>query len=115
MEKSAPPPDQVRPTQVGGGEIPVLITMKTSEQSPIKGIKNTETNASLTKRKDGSTVLVYSTKTDIEYNTFQEREWMTPIPTDFDMFAVVNRSSYARSVTVTISRGNYNIEELHGW
>ena len=26
--------------------------------------------------------------------------------------AVVNRSSYARSVTVTISRGNYNIEEL---
>ena len=26
--------------------------------------------------------------------------------------AVVDRSSYARSVTVTISRGNYNIEEL---
>ena len=88
MEKPAPPPDQVRPTQVGGGAIPVLITMKTSEQSPIKGMKNTETNASLTKRKDGSTVLVYSTKTDIEYNTFQERQWMTPVPTDFDMFGL---------------------------
>ena len=89
MEHPAPVPDHVRPTQVGGGEIPVLITMKTSEQSPIKGMKNTDTNdASLTKRKDRSTVLVYSTKTDIEYNTFQEREWMTPIPTDFDMFGL---------------------------
>ena len=42
MDSPAPPPGQVRPTQVGGGEIPVLTTMKTSEQSPIKGMKNTE-------------------------------------------------------------------------
>ena len=54
MDSPAPPSDQVRHTQVGGGEIPVLITMKTSEQSPIKGMKNTEKPASLTKRKGGS-------------------------------------------------------------
>ena len=85
MDSPAPPPDQVRPTQVGGGEIPVLTTMKTSEQSPIKGMKNTEKPASLTKRKDGSIHLIYSTKTDIQYRTHEERQWMTPVPTDFDM------------------------------
>ena len=37
MEPPAPPPGQVRTTQVGGGEIPVKITLKTSEQSPITG------------------------------------------------------------------------------
>ena len=88
MDSPAPPSDQVRPTQVGGGEIPVLTTMKTSEQSPIKGMKNTEKSASLTKRKDGSLRLIYSTKTDIKYRTYEERQWMTPVPTDFDMFGL---------------------------
>ena len=81
MDTPAPPPDQVRPTQVGGGEIPVLITLKPSEQSPIKGMNTTENSASLTERKDGSTRLVYSTKNDIKYDTFEGRQWMTPVPT----------------------------------
>ena len=58
MEPPAPPPDQVRPTQVVGGEIPDKITVKPSEQSPIKGVKNTENSATLIERKDGSTRLI---------------------------------------------------------
>ena len=54
MDTPTPPPDQVRLTQVGGGEIPVLTTLKTSEKGPIKGMKNNDKPASLTKRKDGS-------------------------------------------------------------
>ena len=54
MDPPAPPPDQVRGTQVGGGELPVFLSLEHSEQSPSKGVNNTENNASLTKRKDGS-------------------------------------------------------------
>ena len=56
MDPPAPPPEQVRGTQVGGGEIPVFLSFEHPEQSPSKGVKNTDQNASasLTKRKDGS-------------------------------------------------------------
>ena len=67
MDPPAPPPDQVRGTQVGGGEIPIFLSFEHSEQSPSKGVKNTDQNASLTKRKNGSVRLNYSTKTDIKY------------------------------------------------
>ena len=72
MDSPASPPDQVRHTQVGGGEIPVTkvplraaTPMNTSEhQSPSKGMKHNEKNetpATLTQRKDGSYQLVYFT------------------------------------------------------
>ena len=98
MEPPAPPPDQVRPTQVVGGEIPDKITVKLSEQSPIKGMKNTENSATLIERKDGSTRLTYSTKNDIKYNTFEERKMMSPVPTDFDMMGL-NRLQWRNGAT----------------
>ena len=88
MDSPAPPLDQVRPTQVVGGEIPDKITVTPSEQSPIKGMKTTENSATLIERKDGSTRLIYSTKKDINYDTFEERKLMTPVPTDFDMMGL---------------------------
>ena len=88
MDSTAPPPDQVRPTQVVGGEIPDKITVKPSEQSPIKGMKKTENSATLIERKDGSTRLIYSTKKDIKYDTFDVRKLMSPVPTDFDMMGL---------------------------
>ena len=58
MDSPAPPSDQVRHTQVGGGEIPVLQHLEHPEQSPYKGVttrpskgmKNTDKNVSLRKR-----------------------------------------------------------------
>ena len=45
MDSPAPPPGQVRLTQVGGGEIPVLNTMQNTEnQSPSKGNEKNKTN-----------------------------------------------------------------------
>ena len=61
MDLPAPPPEQVRGTLVGGGEIPVFLSFEHPEQSPFKCVKNTKQNASLTKRKDGSVRLNYST------------------------------------------------------
>ena len=79
MDLPAPPPDQVRGTQVGGGEIPVLNTMQNTEnQSPPKGNEKNETNetnTTLSERKDGSYRLVYSTKNDIEYKSYSGRQW----------------------------------------
>ena len=92
MDSPAPPPGQVRLTQVGGGEIPVWNTLNTSEhQSPSKGSNTNEKNetpATLTQRKDGSYQLVYSTKTDVKYNSHSARQWMNPVPKDFDMFGL---------------------------
>ena len=51
-------------------------------------MKNTENNAPLIKRKDGSIRLTYSTKTDIEYVSFQDRQYLQPVPTDPDMFGL---------------------------
>ena len=42
MDPPAPPSDQVRHTQVGGGEIPVWNTMKTMKTRPFKGNDNNE-------------------------------------------------------------------------
>ena len=58
MDSPAPPSDQVRHTQVGGGEIPVFQHLEHPEQSPYKGVttrpskgmKNTDKNVSLRKR-----------------------------------------------------------------
>ena len=102
MDSPAPPSDQVRHTQVGGGEIPVWNTMNTSEhQSPSKG-SNTNgknaTSATLTQRKDGSYQLMYSTKNDIEYSSYSERQWMKPVPVDFDMFGL-QRSQWQSLLT----------------
>ena len=85
MDPPAPPPDQVRGTQVGGGEIPVFLSFEHPEQSPFKGVNNTENNASLIKRKDGSIRLTYSTKNDIKYVSYQDRQYLQPVPTDPDM------------------------------
>ena len=51
MDSPAPPPDQVRTTQVNGGEIPVSQHLQHLKQSPSKGIKKTKQNASLKQRK----------------------------------------------------------------
>ena len=88
MDQPAPPKDQVRGTQVGGGEIPVFLSFEHPEKSPSKGVKNTETNASLIKHKDGSIRLTYSTKTDIEYVSFEDRQYLKPAPKDPDMFGL---------------------------
>ena len=88
MDSPAPPSDQVRHTQVGGGEIPVFQHLEHPEQSPFKGVNTTENNAALIKRKDGSIRLTYSTKTDIEYVSFQDRQYLQPVPTDPDMFGL---------------------------
>ena len=95
MDPPAPPPDQVRGTQVGGGEIPVFLSFEHPEQSPFKGVNNTENNASLIKRKDGSIRLTYSTKNDIEYVSFQDRQYLQPVPTDPDMFGLT-RSQWTK-------------------
>ena len=58
MDSPAPPSDQVRHTQVGGGEIPVFQHLEHPEQSPYKGVttrpskgvKNTDKNEPLRKR-----------------------------------------------------------------
>ena len=57
MDSPAPPSDQVRHTQVCGGEIPVLQHLQHLKQSPskgvktrpFKGVKNTHKNVSLNK------------------------------------------------------------------
>ena len=77
MDPAAPPPEQVRGTQVGGREISVFLSFEHPEQSPSKGVKNTDQNASLTKRKDGSVRLNYSTKTDITYVSYEDRDATT--------------------------------------
>ena len=88
MDPPAPPSDQVRGTQVGGGEIPVFLSFEHPERSPFKGVKNTDNNASLIKRKDGSVHLTYSTKTDIEYVSYVDRQYLQPVPTDPDLFGL---------------------------
>ena len=116
MDSPAPPPDQVRPTPVGGGEIPVSNTMKNTEnQSPSKGMKNNEnneTNATLTEHKGGSIRLIYSTKNHTEYKSDSERQWAQPTPKDFDMFGLL-RSEWQRllSCDTTIQAAlTYDIE-----
>ena len=84
MDTPAPPPGQVRPTQV----CKPMTTMKTTEQRPSKGMNTNENNAILRQRKDGSTRLVYSTKDHIEYQNYYERQRVHPTPTDFDMFGL---------------------------
>ena len=86
MDPAAPPPEQVRGTQVGGREISVFLSFEHPEQSPSKGVKNTEQNASLIKRKDGSVRLNYSTTTDIKYVSYDDRQHLEPVPTDPEMF-----------------------------
>ena len=116
MDQPAPPPDdQVRHTQVCGGEIPALKTMTTSKKSPSKGVKKPENSASLTMRKDGSTHLKYSTKTDIDYVSSHERQWLSPVPTDFDMFGL-RRSQWQRLLsrdTTVKAALTYDAEQEH--
>ena len=50
--------------------------------------ENHEKPATLTQCKDGSFQLVYSTKKDVAYNSYSERQWMKPVPTDFDMYGL---------------------------
>ena len=64
---------------------PSFYLLNTLNKVP-EGVKNTEHNASLIKRKDGSIRLIYSTKTDIEYVSYQDRQYLKPVPTDPDMF-----------------------------
>ena len=91
MDPPAPPPDQVRPTQVIGGEIPTLQKLQQLKQSPSKGIKKTQQNAILKQRKDGSVRLIYSTKTDINYINYEDRQKLQPVPEEFDMFGLTNQ------------------------
>ena len=81
MDSPAPPPGQVRPTQVCKPMKP----MKTIEQRPSKGMKPNENNPSLKQREDGSLHLTYSVKNDIAYQSYHERQRTIPIPSDFDM------------------------------
>ena len=90
MDPPAPPPDQVRATQVSGGETHVFQNLQHLKQSPSKGVKNTQQNASLKQRKDGSVKLIYSTKTDIDYVSYADRQRRTPVPEQYDMFGLTN-------------------------
>ena len=90
MDPPAPPPDQVRPTQVNGGEIPTSQNLQHLKQSPSKGIKKTQQKAILKQRKDGSVRLIYSTKTDIKYIKYEDRQKLQPVPKEFDMFGLTN-------------------------
>ena len=42
----------------------------------------------MSERKDGSYRLVYSTKNDIEYKSYSERQWTHTALADFDMFGL---------------------------
>ena len=90
MDPSAPPTDQVRTTQVCGGEIPASQNLQHLKKSPSKGVKNTQQNALLQQRKDGSVRLIYSTKTDINYMNYQDRQMLKPVPKEFDMCGLTN-------------------------
>ena len=80
MDSPAPPLDQVRLTQATGGETPTSQNLQHLKQSPSKGIKKTQQNATLKQRKDGSVRLqggsvrlIYSTTTDINYINYEDR------------------------------------------
>ena len=90
MDSPAPPSDQVRTTRVCGGEIPALQNLQHLKQSPSKGIKKTQQKAILKQRKDGSVRLIYSTKTDIKYINYEDRQKLQPVPKEFDMFGLTN-------------------------
>ena len=90
MDSPAPPLDQVRPTQVTGGEIPTSQNLQHLKQSPSQGTKKTQQNAILKQRKDGSVRLIYSTKTDIKYINYEDRQKLQPVPEEFDMFGLTN-------------------------
>ena len=74
MDSPASPLDQVRHTQVCGGEIPVMNAMQNPDhQSPPKGMNTNEhyeNKDTLTKRKDGP-FLVYSTKNGVRHGVRQ--------------------------------------------
>ena len=91
MDSPASPLDQVRTTQVCGGETHVLQRLQHLNQSPSKkGVKNTQQNASLKLRKGGSLRLIYSTKTDINYVSHEDRQKLNPVPKEYDMFGLTN-------------------------
>ena len=90
MDSPAPPLDQVRPTQVTGGEIPTSQNLQHLKQRPSKGINKNQQTAILSKRKDGSVRLTYSTKTDIKYISYGNRQKLRPVPIEFDMCGFTN-------------------------
>ena len=90
MDPPASTLDQVRTTQACSGEISVLQHLQHLKQSPSKGVKNTQQNASLKLRKDGSLRLIYSTKTDINYVSHEDRQKLNPVPKEYDMFGLTN-------------------------
>ena len=103
MDSPASPLDQVRLTQVCGGEIPVMKTMQNPEhQNPSKGMNTNEQyehKDTMTKRKDGP-FLVYSTKNGVRHGVRQSAH-----PDDEHVVHVVDDDDGQVAIVATLQAG----------